>query len=343
MPMVTIGVDTHTGTLAASAIDSAGRELGAQTFRNDRHGHQNLLRWAKTFGGERRFGIEGSGSYGAALARLLAAADETAVEVPAILTQRERRHLRRAGKSDPGDALAIARVALREQGLGPVKLAGLAEDLKLLVDARDQRVFERTRAANRLHAYLVVMEPGAAAQVGNLRAACHLAAARRLIARSDGTRAQLARTELGHVRTLSAEIRELERQIRALVGSSGSRLPAIKGVAEITAAKILGETGNPTRFRSSPAFAAVSGTAPIPASSGKTSRHRLNRGGNRQLNRALHTVAVVQAKTDDRAKAMSSAGWQKASPASKHSAASSATSLTSSIGRWWPTRPRRAT
>ena len=194
-------------------------------------------------------------------------------------------------------------MALREQSLGPVRQGGLTEELKLLVDARDQRVFERTRAANRLHAYLVIMEPGPAAQIGNLKAACHLAAARRLIARCTGTRAQLARAEWARVRTLTAEIQGLERQIRVLVAASGSRLPTIKGLAEITAAKILGETGDPTRFRSSPAFAAVSGTAPIPASSGKTNRHRLNRGGNRQLNRAIHTVAVVQAKSDERAKA----------------------------------------
>jgi len=299
--MVTFGVDTHTETLAANAIDDAGRELAARTFKNDRHGHGSLLRWATALGQPRRFGIEGSGSYGAALVRLLVSAGETVVEVPPILTQRERRHVRRAGKSDPGDALSIARVALREQGLGPVKLAGITEDLKLLVDARDQRVFDRTRAANRLHAHLVILEPGAAAEIHNLTAASHLAAARRLIGRSTGTRAALAKAEWTRVRTLSGEIRDLERRIRALVAASGTTLPAIKGLAAITAAKILGETGDARRFHSSPAFAAVSGTAPIPASSGKTTRHRLNRGGNRQLNRAIHTVAVVQARTDTRA------------------------------------------
>jgi len=110
--MVTIGVDTHTATLAASAVDGAGRELAARTFQNDGRGHQSLLRWASSLSQERRFGIEGSGSYGAALARLLGAAGEAAVEVPAILTQRERRHLRRAGKSDPGDGQRVTRVAL---------------------------------------------------------------------------------------------------------------------------------------------------------------------------------------------------------------------------------------
>ena len=116
-------------------------------------------------------------------------------------------------------------------------------------------------------------------------------------------RAELARSEWTRVRALSGEVIELERGIQALVRASGSSRPAITGVAAITAAKLLGETGDPKRLRSSPAFAALSGTSPIPASSGKTSRHRLNRGGNRQLNRALHTIAVVQARTDPRAQA----------------------------------------
>jgi transposase len=301
--MVTIGIDTHTATLAASAIDAAGRELDAKTFRNDRRGHAGLLRWAQALAPDRRFGIEGSGSYGAVLARLIVAAGEVVVEVPAILTRRERRHLHRAGKSDPGDALAIARVALREQGLGPVQLPGMAEDLKLLVDARDQRIGERTRAANRLHAYLVVLDPGAAAEIHNLTASIHLAAARRVIGRRSGTRAELARSEWVRVRALSAEVVDLEGRIRALVRVSGSNLPTIRGVAAITTAKLLGETGDPRRFRSSPAFASLTGTAPIPASSGKTSRHRLNRGGNRQLNRAIHTIAVAQARSDPLAQA----------------------------------------
>jgi transposase len=149
----------------------------------------------------------------------------------------------------------------------------------------------------------VILEPGAAAQIRNLRASSHLAAARRVIKRGGGMRAELARSEWSRVRTLTGEVVELERRIRTLVHESGSGLPAIRGVAAITAAKLLGETGDPTRLRSSPAFDALSGPAPIPASSGKTSRHRLNRGGNRQLNRALHTIAVVQARTDPRARA----------------------------------------
>jgi transposase len=115
-------------------------------------------------------------------------------------------------------------------------------------------------------------------------------------------RAELARAELVRLRALDVESDALEGRIRALVQLSGSSLPTIRGVAALTAAKLLGETGDPRRIRSASAFAQMSGTAPIPASSGQTSRHRLNRGGNRQLNRALYTIALTQARTDPRAK-----------------------------------------
>ena len=301
--MITIGIDTHKATLVASAIDGTGREVTAGTFQNEARGHAALVAWATEQGPERRFGIEGSGSYGAAFARLLVGAGETVVEVPANLTERERRHLRRAGKTDAGDALAIARVTLREPGLGPVPMPGIAEDLKLLVDAREQRIAERTRGVNRLHAQLVVIAPGYERTIPNLSATRHRGAVARLLEGQGGVRVELARAELARVGGLDAECLVLEGRIRALVQLSGSSLPMIVGVAAITAAKIMGETGDPRRFRSAPAFAAMSGTAPIPASSGQTSRHRLNRGGNRQLNRALHTIALTQSRTDPRAKA----------------------------------------
>lgn len=301
--MITLGIDTHKGTLAASAIDDTGREVGRRTFANSARGHRALVAWAEAMGPERRFGIEGSGSYGAALARLLVGAGERVVEVPSNLTARQRRSLRRAGKTDAGDALAIARVVLREPDLGPVPMPGLAEDLKLLVDAREQTVAERTRVLNRLHAHLVILLPGYERTVPNLAAVRHRHKVARLLGRQAGVRAELARAELARARGLDAECLALEGRIRALVRLSGSSLPTIPGVAAITAAKLMGETGDPRRFRSSPAFAAMSGTAPIPASSGQTSRHRLNRGGNRQLNRALHIIALTQSRTDPRAKA----------------------------------------
>jgi transposase len=157
---------------------------------------------------------------------------------------------------------------------------------------------------NRLHGHLVILAPGYKRELPReLTEPGHIAAASRFIGRQAGVRADLARAELRRFRELTAEAIALQGQIRALVQVSGSSLPTIRGVAAITAAKLLGETGDPRRLRSAAAFAAMSGTAPISASSGQTSRHRLNRGGNRQLNRALHTIAVVQARCDPRAKA----------------------------------------
>lgn len=118
--MITIGIDTHKATLALCGVDELGRELAAITVPNDPRGHVRVQGWAQELGAERRFGIEGSGSFGAALAQALLTAGEHVVEVPATLTDRERRHLRRRGKSDPADALAIARVTLRERALPAV-------------------------------------------------------------------------------------------------------------------------------------------------------------------------------------------------------------------------------
>ena len=134
-----------------------------------------------------------------------------------MLTDRERRHLRRAGKCDPGDALAIARVALREEGLAPVPMPGITEDLKVLVDARDVRVGERTRVANRLHADLVVLAADYKREVPNLAGACHRAAIARLLDGLPGGRAELARADLARLRELDVECAALERQIRSLV------------------------------------------------------------------------------------------------------------------------------
>jgi transposase len=301
--VVTIGIDTHKATLAACAVDEMGRELAASTFAIDLRGHRRLLAWARRLGPERRFGIEGSGSFGAALARGLLAAGEMVTEVPATLTDRERRHLRPRGKSDPADALAIARVVLREPTLHPLMLVALADDLKQLVGARDESQAERTRVANRLHADLLVLVPGYGERIPTLVAGRHLAAAGRLLGRSTAVRTQLARKRLARLRALDHEIGDLEVQLADLVAVSGSSLPRLPGIGTLLAAKLLGETGDVRRFRSEAAFAAVTGTAPIPASSGQTQRHRLNRGGNRQLNRALHFMAIVQARTYPAARA----------------------------------------
>ena len=202
--------------------------------------------------------------------------------------------------------MAVARIGMREPGLPRVSEEATGADLRLLVDARDQLVAEATRTRNRLHALLLAIAPGYQERVRDLTSSAALLVARRLASRARGTdrvRSSLA-AAITRLRTLSGEIGALEREITAVLDQAApANLLSICGVGPLVAAKILGEVRDVGRFSSASAFAAYSGTAPIPASSGTVIRHRLHRGGNRQLNRALHTVALTQARRDDRARA----------------------------------------
>lgn len=287
--MAAIGIDSHKGSLAACAVDERGAVRAEMTFANERTGHAALARWADQVAPGAVIGIEGSATYGAALARHLVATRHAAREVPPQLTRRERIGTRRPGKSDPGDALSIARVTLREPSLPPVRAADDIRELQLLVAARDDVVAEATRVRNRLHADLLVLVPGHTDSLVGARALAALAARLR---RRSGLHAELARERLRALRRLVAEAQRLERRIAERV--AGHPLLEIPGVGAVLAATLLGEVGDVGRFRSADAFAALAGVAPIPASSGQVQRMRLNRGGNRQLNRALYHVALVQ-------------------------------------------------
>lgn len=185
--------------------------------------------------------------------------------------------------------------ALREPGLPRLRETHLEADLKLLVDARDQIVAEGTRVRNRLHAILLALAPGYRTETGALSNRRGLQAAGRLARQARATDPIRARIALGGIRRL----RQIEAEIRSLVeASESSRLLAICGVGPLVAARILGEAHDIGRFPSAAAFAAHAGAAPLPASRGTVHRHRLNRGGNRQLNRALFTIAMVQARWD---------------------------------------------
>ena len=273
--MTVIGIDTHKHSLAACAIDQRGVALAEMTFANSPAGHRAVADWATRLDPAARFGIEGSATYGASLARFLIGAGWTVHEVPPQLTRRERIRTRRAGKSDPADALAIARVTLTEP--------------QLLVEAREDLVADMTRTRNRLHADLLVLAPGHRGGLVGPRALARLA---RQLGRCDGVQAELARDRLRALRRLQVEVDRLEARIRVRV--AGHRLLDLPGIGALTAAKLLGEVGDVRRLRDDNAFAALAGVAPIPASSGQVQRMRLNRGGNRQLNRALHLMALVQ-------------------------------------------------
>jgi transposase len=299
---VAIGIDTHKGSLAAASVDALGRVLGVREFGNDPRGQRALVRWVTEQAGPRRIGIEGSLNYGASAARTLLDSGEDVREVSPMLTHVERRR-RSTGKSDPIDAVAIARVVAADETLPSARRAALLSDLKLLVDYRDQLVRARTQVANRVHANLVVIRPGYEQTVPNLRARRHVLKARALISRDRSVQGELVRRRLGEIRRLETEIAQSDRAIAAKLRETGTTLTQIPGVGPFIAAKILGEVGEISRIRSKASFASLSGTAPLMASSGQTHRHRLNRRGNRQLNWALHYIALVQSRTTPEAKA----------------------------------------
>ena len=298
--MRAVGIDTHKATLAVCAIDELGGVLAEAEFGNDPPGHAELVTWVAQ-AGPGRVGIEGSSSYGAPAARALDGAGFDVREVPPQLSHRERRRTRRAGKSDPGDALSIARVTAREADLPPIRRADPAGELRLLLEARDDLVTEATRIRNRLHADLVVLVPGYGAGIANLVAERHLRTVAGALRRSPGIHADLARGRLAELRRISARIRALGLEIERRV--AGHPLLGLTGAGPLTTAVLIAHTGDVSRFRSADAFAMLAGTAPIPASSGQTQRMRLNRGGNRRLNRALFTIAFAQASHHPLAKA----------------------------------------
>jgi transposase len=300
--MTAIGIDTHKATLAACAIDELGKPLAEATFANDPDGHVAFIAWARATAPEATVGVEGSSSFGAPLARSAHQAGLVVREVPPHLSRAERRRTRRPGKSDPGDALAIARVTARETNLPPIMLPDRTNELGLLLEAREDLIAEATRVRNRLHAHLLVLMPGYGGTVENLVAARHRTTiGRRLRGNTAGVQAELARSLLARLGRLDREIDGLTRRVAA--GVVGHPLLGLPGAGPITVARLIAEVGDLRRFRSPDALAALAGVAPIPASSGQVQRMRLNRGGNRQLNRALHVIAVTQALFHPPAKA----------------------------------------
>ena len=306
--MVIVGIDPHSRSHTAAAIDEHGRLIDSVEVKAGERGLEQLAAWIAALAAPRLVAIENARGYGLALVRRLLTQGEELVDVPATLTCDGRRHSGQRGKHDRGDALVVARIALRDKHRLPrVDAAVLDDELKLLADTREQLIVEAGRWRNRAHALLRVAAPGYQASTGALASAGAVRRARgvaRRALRHDPTRARLALAALDRLTALEADALTLQREIEQLLEVRGCpHLLAIRGVGPIVAAKILGETRSVTRFRSAAAFAAHAGTAPVPASSGRVQRHRLNRGGNRQLNRALYTIAMVQARWDPAAQA----------------------------------------
>jgi transposase len=265
--VITIGIDPHSRTHVAAALDDHGRVLAELAVGSNPRELDRLARWIAGIGTQRIVAIEGARGFGLALCRRLQGAGETIIDVAPALTVAERRSARRPGKDDRGDAVAVARVAMREQTLPRVSFEQSGSDLKLLVDARDQLVAEATRTRNRLHALLLAIAPGYHEHVRDLTSSTALMVARRLASRArttDRVRSTLACAAIARLRSLSAEMGALEREITAsLDRSAPANLLAICGVGPLVAAKILGEVRDVGRFSSPAAFASYSGTAPI--------------------------------------------------------------------------------
>jgi transposase len=302
---VLAGIDTHKDTLAVAVIDPGGRPVVVTELANTEAGFDDLEQFLERHA-VTRVGIEGSGNYGrGAAVRLVLAGGIEVVEVPPSLTSRERSGRPGQGKTDPIDAVAIARITAREPGLPPVRLAvGEAADLRALADYRAQLVAERTALANRTHAELHGLRPGYQSTVPRLTGPTFIAAARDLLAGDDSVRARLIRRRLARLAELTAEIREVTDLIAAEVERVDTHLTGLYGVGPVAAATILGEIADIRRYRSRHAFASANGTAPLPANSGRTTRrHRLNRSGNRTLNRVLYTMAITQIRADTEGRA----------------------------------------
>jgi transposase len=300
--MIVIGVDVHKQSLTAAAVDETGRLLAERTLSGSEDG---LLAWAASLHAERLWAVEDCRHVTRALERELVAAGERLVRVPPKLSAPERRAGRQRGKSDAIDALAAARAALREPNLGrPRPGEERFRELKLLVVHRDDLVDERRRAQQRLRWHLHQLDSTLTVPPGALDRAVQLERVGRWLARREQTvQVRIARDLLGHCRSLGRAIAELERELTSLTAQTAPALLELPGCGALTAAKLLCEIGPIERFRTDAQLARHGGVAPLEASSGRTRRHRLDRGGNRQLNCALHRIAVTQARMHPPARA----------------------------------------
>ncbi|MFG1818658.1 IS110 family transposase [Kribbella sp. NPDC049174] len=294
--MVVVGADVHKRTHTFVAVDEVGRELGTKTFDAITPGHQAAVRWARErFGADLVWAIEDCRHLSTRLERDLLTAGQSVVRVPPKMMAEQRRIARTRGKSDPIDAAAVARAALREPGLPVATHDETSRELKLLVDRRDDLVKRRTATINQLLWRVHELDPAWAPKARSLDLAKHQQILADRLAEEPGIVAELAREELADVVEYTAKINAYAKRIGTLVGTVAPTLLAMAGVGALTAAKIVGEAAGVSRFKSEAAFARHAGIAPIPVWSGNTKgRVRLTRSGNRQLNAAIHRIAVTQ-------------------------------------------------
>jgi transposase len=306
--MIVIGADTHKRSHALAAVDEGtGRVRGCRQIKADESGHLAAVRWARELDDERVWAIEDCRGVSGRLEQALIAAGEQVVRVAPHRMGASRRGERRPGKSDEIDALAIARAVVKD-GIEDFPAAHLDEqamEIRLLSDHRKDLVAERTRVQNRLRWHLLEL-------CGDLEQSLGRGALerpqqldridRRLRRLPAGARVRIAREQIAHLRVLTRQADALERELLELVKAHRPQLLAERGCGALTAAILIGRTAGAARFPSDASFARLAGTAPIPCSSGQRDRHRLDRGGDRQLNYALHVIAITRARYDPQTK-----------------------------------------
>jgi transposase len=298
------GVDTHSQTHHVAVIDHVGRELSDREFPATEAGYVAVVEWLRGFGELSRVGVEGTSSYGAGLARYL-----RVVEVAVVEIDRPDRRARRArGKSDPIDAYAAARAALSGAHVVVPKTGdGIVEAIRVLRVTRRGAVKARTQTTNQLKSLLVTAPPKVRERLRNLSTPVLVKACARLRTPvgplSDPAHASTValRRLARRYQHLTAEIHTADRELHPLITAVAPEMVALLGVGLEVTGQLLTTIGdNPDRMRSEAAFAHLCGVAPIPASSGKTRRHRLNRGGDRAANNALYTVVLTRLRLDQR-------------------------------------------
>jgi transposase len=294
--MVVVGADVHKRTHTFVAVDEVGRQIAEMVVKATTAGHAKAVMWARErFGAEVVWAIEDCRHLSARLERDLMGFDQKVVRVPPKLMAQARASARTRGKSDPIDALAVARGYLREPNLPIASHDEVSRELKLLVDRREVLVAQRTATINRLLWRVHELDPEHAPKARSLDLAKHRRILGDWLAAVPGLVAELARDELADITRLTEAINTLATRIGERVRTVAPALLALPGCGELTAAKLVGETAGVTRFKSEAAFARHAGVAPIPVWSGNTAgRVRLTRSGNRQLNAAMHRIAVTQ-------------------------------------------------
>jgi transposase len=296
--MIVLGADTHKRSHTIAAVSAATGELiGEQTVQVGAKGFAALVAWARGLGRERVWALEDCRHVSSSFERFLIERGERVLRVTTKLMADSRRRARGRGKSDSIDALAVARAALREglDALPAAHLDGPELDLRLLVDHRERLVRQRVALNNTLQWHLhdlwpELRLPGSSLFYGNWGPRV----ARRLARTEQTMRVRIARDQLRRIRELSQTIKTLEAEIADLVATIAPHLLTEPGFGPLTAAKLVGEIAGAERFTSDAKLARAAGVAPIPVSSGKTNRHRLDRGGNRQINATIHRIAVTR-------------------------------------------------